>query len=181
MHFIIIRALKKQEMYNKTMMILKDNISGLDGLVKTEFSIKRKGNVLLCRFNAYDSSLNSYSNKDNDRQYDGDVVEIFIDIGEKDSYLEIEVAPNGTTFIANITNLKINFIDGSFVKPKVKVEGNNYFVDLEIDLSRFNIIKPIYYNAFRIETKNIKTNYILLALSPTLCETFHVRDKFIAL
>ena len=181
MHFIIIRALKKQEMYNKTMMILKDNISGLDGLVKTEFSIKREGNVLFCHFNAYDSSLNSYSDKNNDRQFDGDVVEIFIDIGEKDSYLEIEVAPNGAIFVANIKNLKVNFIDNSFVKSKVSIKGNDYFVDLVIDLSSFNIIKPIRYNAFRIETKNIKTNYILLAVSPTLCDTFHVRDKFIAL
>ena len=163
------------------MLILKDNRTGLDSLVKTEFSIKQEGKRLFCLFNAFDSSLSSYGDKDNDELYHGDVVEIFIDVGEKDSYLEIEVAPNGAIFVANVTNSKVNFIDNTFVKSKVNIERNNYFVSLEIDLSGFNIIKPIYYNAFRIETKGIKENYILQALAPTLCETFHVRDKFIVL
>ena len=162
-------------------MILKDNITGLESPIKTEFFIKQEGKTLSCSFNAYNSSLNSYSDKDNDELYLGDVVEIFIDVGEKDSYLEIEVAPNGAKFVANIVNRKIIFIDNSFVKTKVDVKDDSYFVSLEIDLSRFNINRPIEYNAFRIETKGIKENYILLAASPTLCGTFHVRNKFIHL
>ena len=52
---------------------------------------------------------------------------------------------------------------------------------MKIDLSELGKNKKIRYNAFIIETKRIETNYILEALSPTLSNTFHVRDKFIEL
>ena len=162
-------------------MLLKENITGKEAPVKTEFEIKSEGDVLHCYFYAYNSSLTSYADKDNGELYNGDVVEIFIDIGEKDSYLEIEVAPNGKRFIANITNRKITFIDGSFVKSNVEIKGHDYIVTMDIDLSRFNITKPIEYNAYRIETCGKGPNYILLAVSPTLCGTFHARDSFILL
>ena len=162
-------------------MLLKENITGKEPLVKTEFNIKRDGDMLHCYWCAYNSSLPSYANVDNGELYNGDVVEIFIDIGEKDSYLEIEVAPNGKKFVANIINRQIHFIDNSFVKSNVEIKGNDYIVTMDIDLSRFNITKPIEYNAFRIETCGIEPNHILCALSPTLCGSFHVRDKFILL
>ena len=162
-------------------MELRDNITGLKSSVKTEFSIKQKGKHLICLFKAYDSSLTSYGNKDNDELYRGDVVEVFVNIGEPNAYLEIEVAPNGKKFVANIINKKINFIDSSFVKTDVELQKNNYFVTIDIDLSRFNVLRPIRYNAYRIETKGIKENYLLLAASPTMCDTFHVQDSFIEL
>ena len=159
---------------------LLDNRSGKKSSVLTDFFIHKNGNILSVHFDAYDSSLKSYSNKDNDELYKGDVVEIFLDIGEPDSYLEIEVAPNGAKFVANIINREIHFIDNNFVKVNSKIEGNNYFVDIEIDLSKY-ATQYIKYNAFRIETKGIKQDYILLALNPTLSNTFHVKEKFITL
>ena len=162
-------------------MILRDNITGLDSSVKTEFSIEQKGKHLICLFKAYDSSLTSHGNKDNDELYRGDVVEVFLDIGEPNSYLEIEVAPNGKKFVANIINKEIHFIDNNFVKSKVEIQNNDYIVTIDIDLTKLNILKPIKYNAYRIETKGIKENYLLLAASPTMCDTFHVRDSFIDL
>lgn len=162
-------------------MILRDNITGLESSVKTEFSIEQKGKHLICLFKAYDSSLTSHGNKDNDELYKGDVVEVFLDIGEPNSYLEIEVAPNGKKFVANIINKEIHFIDNNFVKSKVEIQNNDYFVTIDIDLTKLNILKPIKYNAYRIETKSIKENYLLLAASPTMCDTFHVRDSFIKL
>ena len=162
-------------------MILRDNITGLESSVKTEFSIEQKGKHLICLFKAYDSSLTSHGNKDNDELYRGDVVEVFLDIGEPNSYFEIEVAPNGKKFVANIINKEIHFIDNNFVKSKVEIQNNDYFVTIDIDLTKLNILKPIRYNAYRIETKGIKENYLLLAASPTMCDTFHVRDSFIDL
>lgn len=162
-------------------MILRDNITGLQSSVKTEFSIEQKGKHLICLFKAYDSSLTSHGDKDNDELYRGDVVEVFLDIGEPNSYLEIEVAPNGKKFVANIINKEIHFIDNNFVKSKVEIQNNDYFVTIDIDLTKLNILKPIKYNAYRIETKGIKENYLLLAASPTMCDTFHVRDSFIDL
>lgn len=162
-------------------MILRDNITGLQSSVKTEFSIEQKGKHLICLFKAYDSSLTCHGDKDNDELYRGDVVEVFLDIGEPNSYLEIEVAPNGKKFVANIINKEIHFIDNNFVKSKVEIQNNDYFVTIDIDLTKLNILKPIRYNAYRIETKGIKENYLLLAASPTMCDTFHVRDSFIDL
>ena len=67
------------------------------------------------------------------------------------------------------------------IKEEVEIKGNDYFVKMSIDLTKLGQIKHIKFNAFRIETKGIETNYILQALSPTLSDTFHVREKFIKL
>lgn len=162
-------------------MILKDNITGQNSPLKTEFYIEEKGKHLICLFKAYDSSLNSHGNKNNDELYRGDVVEVFLDIGEPNAYLEIEVAPNGKKFVANIIDKEIHFIDSNFVKTNVEIQNHDYFVTIDINLSKLKVLKPIKYNAYRIETKGIKENYLLLAVSPTLCGTFHVRDSFIKL
>ena len=162
------------------MGFLLDNRTGKKCEPKTYFSIDRKDNLLLAHFKAYDSSLNSYSSKHNDDLYKGDVVEIFLTVGVKD-YIEIEVAPNGATFVASILNRRITFIDDSFLKTNVEINSNDYFVDIIIDLSNFKNIEEIRYNAFRIETKGIKVEYILQAANPTLSNTFHVKDKFITL
>lgn len=162
-------------------MLLRENITGKEPLVKTEFEIQREGDILHCSWRAYNSSLTSFCDYDNGELYNADVVEIFIDVGDGDSYLEIEVAPNGKKFVAKIVNRQINFIDNSFVKSNVEIKGNDYIVTMDINLSRFNVIKPIEYNAFRVETCGKGPNYVLSALSPTYCDSFHVRDKFILL
>ena len=159
------------------MAVLLDNRTGKESSAKTELFLHRRNNHLLCQFIAYNSSLNSYSEKDNDELYKGNVVEIFLDVNEKDSYLEIEVAPNGAKFVANIVNGKINFINNKFVKTTSLIEGNTYKVNLDINLSKYDFEK-IKFNAFRIETKKIKQDYILEALFPTLSNTFHDRSKF---
>lgn len=158
--------------------LLTENINGKTNDPKTLFEINRKDNLIYAHFEASDSSLESYSNIHNDKLYDGNVVEIFLDIG-KESYIEIEVAPNGTTFVATILNRAITFIDDSFLKTNVRIKGQTYIVDLVIDLSTFGNPKEIRYNAFRIEV--IEGKQTLLAVNPTLCSTFHVKDKFIIL
>ena len=159
--------------------ILKDNLTGKPSPIWTKFSIIRDNHHIRCSFEAHDSSLNSFSNTDNDELYKGDVVELFLDIGEKDAYLEIEVAPNGAKFVANIINRKINLLNPDIIKSTSVIKENNYFVDIDIDLSKFKVIEPIRFNAYRIETKGIKRDYILLAVNPTLTDSFHVRDRFI--
>ena len=162
------------------MQQLFDNLTGTIAKPATYVSFEKDSNYLIFDFEAYDSSLNSYSDKDNDAIYKGDVVELFLDIGEE-SYYEFEVAPNGTTFVASIKDLKPTFIENNFFKNEVRIDGNNYFVKMIIDLSKFNVIKFIKFNAFRIETKKVRPEYILQALNPTLCGSFHKRDKFIEL
>ena len=52
---------------------------------------------------------------------------------------------------------------------------------MTIDLNKLGNPKEIKFNAFRVEVKENNGPQILEALNPTLCETFHVREKFIKL
>lgn len=164
----------------KHMERLLDNRSEKEVEPKTLLSVNRIDDTLIFEFSAYDSSLNSFSNIDNDELYNGDVVEVFLDLGDE-FYYEFEVAPNGASFVAKIVNGTPVFINNDFFAPSSSIKDNSYFVTMKIDLSELGNNKKIRYNAFRIETKRIETNYILEALSPTLSNTFHVRDKFIEL
>lgn len=159
---------------------LLDNRSGKEVEPKTLLSVNRIKDALIFEFEAYDSSLNSFSNIDNDELYNGDVVEVFLDLGDE-FYYEFEVAPNGANFVAKIINGTPVFINNDFFSSSSSIKDDSYFVTMKIDLSKLSNNKKIRYNAFRIETKRIETNYILEALSPTLSNTFHVRDKFIEL
>lgn len=159
------------------MQRLLDNRTGKKILPETYVSYKVEGDFLLVDFSAYDSSLNSFSHVNNDQLYRGDVVEVFLDLGDE-FYYELEVAPNGATFVAKIIDKTPIFINDDFFKSEVKVVGNDYFVKMSINLAKLGRFETLKMNAFRIETRGIRTDYILQALSPTMTNTFHVRDKF---
>ena len=157
------------------MHLLKNNRSGELCVPKTEFDCFCDGNVLVFNFIAYDSSLLSFSNKDNDDIWKGNVVEIFLDVGEKDFYYEFEVAPNGVTFVAQKYKDKLVFVDNDFFKAKVETKDNSYNVRMEIEIKKIAKNNELLFNAFRCEGD------VLEALSPTLCETFHKKEKFVIL
>ena len=69
---------------------LVDNLTGKNIKPDTFVSYEIKDGKLIFNFEAYDSSLNSYSNIDNDKLYNGDVVEVFLDVGDE-FYYEFEV------------------------------------------------------------------------------------------
>ncbi len=162
---------------------LLDNITGIEVEPLTLVDVEEKNNTLSFHFICHDSFLSSYSDKDNDELYKDNVCEVFLDIGEKDSYFEIEVAPNGAKFVSKIIyhgeQREIVFLKDDFLKTNAKISGQNYEVDIIFDLTKLNNPPKIKYNAFRIETQGIEPEHILLALSPTLCGSFHVRDAFI--
>ena len=165
--------------YHYPMNYLKNNLTGEKGTPLTEFVVSRKNDILECLFIATDSSLESYSDIDNDDLWKGNVVELFLDLGDE-FYYEFEVAPNNKTFVATIINRKITFIKNDFFSSEVEIENNTYKVKMRIDLSKLDYKKAIKYNAFRVEKKS-DGREILLSLNPTLCETFHIREKFIPL
>ena len=152
---------------------LYDNKTGKLGVPKTEFEFNRKGDILEFNFVAYDSSLESFSNEKNSELWKGNVVEVFLDCGDRKFYYEFEVAPNGTTFVAEKHKNKLMFIDDKFFSAETRIEGNSYCVKMSIDLKLLGKKRVISYNAFRIEGD------VLEALHPTLCDTFHVREKFL--
>ena len=162
------------------MPYLRNNFDAKTESPKTKVEIKKENNNLVFLFEALDSCLYSYSNNNNDELWKGCVCEVFLDLGD-DFYYEFEVAPNGAIFIAKIRNRKIEFFDCDFVTTKSEIVKNNYYVAIHIDLVKLGNPKQIKYNAFRVETKPNEKEQVLFALNPTLCETFHVREKFISL
>ena len=161
------------------MAYLKNNFNGKVGKPKTRFKVKRIENSLIFFFQAEQSSLYSYSNKDNDDIWKGCAVVVFLDLGD-DFYYEFEVAPNGATFVATIKDRKITFIDNDFFHADVEIKNDEYFAIMYVDLNKLNISSDIKFNAFRIEMEEGQDQQ-LFALNPTLCGTFHVREKFIKL
>ena len=147
------------------------------GVPETVVNWKKEGNTLAFNFEARDSSLKSFSNKNNDTLWYENVVEVFLDLGD-DFYYEFEIAPNGTSFIAKIKNRVITFFEQNYFSHKVEIDGSTYKVEMRMDLSKLSYQpKYIKFNAFRHERVGDKD--VELALSPTLCETFHVRECFI--
>lgn len=159
------------------MAVLLDNFTGQKPKKLTDFNYIKDNSVVTFNFNCYDSAIYSFSNKDNDDLWRGCVAEVFLDTG-LDFYYEFEVAPNGAVFAAKIRNRKIEYIDPSIIKAKATVVGNGYQVQLIVDLNKLERGNELKFNAFRVENKKGETVQQLQALNPTLCETFHVREKF---
>lgn len=168
-------------------MKFKDNKTGLEAIYETEFDIKIIDNKLVLNYFAKNSQFFSYSNKYNDDIYNGDVVEVFLDMGIKDHYWEIEVAPNGTVFLADITNDGKSFsgvrLEDNFVYREVTLFEKDYKVLIELPLDKlgYDPVKGIKYNAYRIDTDGGTPNAHLFALNPTLCGSFHKKESFIKL
>ncbi len=137
------------------------------------------------------SQLFSAGNKYNDDIFDGDVCEAFISVdGTINNYYEIEIAPNNTVFLNRIKNpgggaFETYPVDESenFVESKVEIMGSDYRVTFSLPLDKmgYNKDKGILFNAFRIETEGGHTDLHLMALNPTLCDTFHMSEYFIKL
>lgn len=163
---------------------LKENTTCLESPFLTTVEVSLVNNTLTFTFDCKNSRFNSYSSKYNDELWRSDVVEVFLATKKGDHYYEIEVAPNNTLFLGDITNinndLSLKFLDNTFIKHNVVINGDDYKATIEIDLSSLDR-EILEFNCFRIETQGDNSSQTLIALSPTLCESFHRRDKFIHL
>ena len=162
------------------MSVLLNNLDATKPNKATDFNYVKSDNIITFNFDCYNSCLYSYSNKTNDDLWKGCVAEIFLDTG-LDFYYEFEVAPNGAVFAAKIRNRQIEYIDPSIIKSRSTINGNNYQVQITVDLNKLEKGDELKFNAFRVENEKGETIQQLQALNPTLCETFHVREKFIRL
>lgn len=166
---------------------LYENKTGEETPFTTAFDYELKDSEIVFKFDCENSRLFSAYQGDNEPLYLGDVVEVFIGVGENPKkYYEIEVAPNGALFFAEIENnsgnLKTDFLEPN-LKRKVRLNGSSYSVEISVPRSFFNLKDgdKIYFNAFRIETEGGTPEKNLIALSPTLHGRFHDPSKFILL
>jgi len=166
-------------------MKLLNNNTGLKADYETELEVKEEGDNLVFSFASSHPSLSSYSNIYNDDIWSGDVVEIFISTNNHDKYLELEVAPNNTKFLALITNdgksFKGEFINDCFFESTSIVENDVWKVEIKLPKSKVYISEnnEIKFNAFRIDTDGEEPNKHLFALSPTMLPSFHKLYAFI--
>ena len=160
------------------MYYLKNNFNGNIAKPQTLVKLDNKQHKLIFNFEAYNSCLFSYSTENNSELWRACVCEVFLDLGD-DFYYEFEVAPNGANFVAKIKNRVVTFFEQDFFSSSSIIENDNYFVEMVIDLSKLGNPSSVKYNCFRVETKPGEKEQNLSSLNPTLCETFHVREKFI--
>lgn len=159
-------------------MLLKENITGQKACYKTKLTYRKGCKNLFFKFVATSPQLYSFSDKYNSELYRGDVCEIFIKYGKENHYYEIEVAPNGAIFLADIENdgtgFKGELLSDCFISATSKINKKGYVVKIKIPRSYIKTDK-IKFNAFRIDTEGGNENRHLFALHPTLCATFHVK------
>ncbi len=138
-----------------------------------------------CKNSKFYSAYDTY----NSDLWEGDVCEAFICTdGTKRFYYEIEVAPNNAVFLKYIENrgagdIIENEIKENFVKSEVQLNGSDYKLKFSIPLDKMGYTKEkgILYNIFRIETEGGIQDKNLLAMNPTMCDTFHSNDFFVEL
>jgi hypothetical protein len=165
---------------------LKENLTGKQTPFKTVLDYGVENQELYFNFCCENSQLYSAGDTDNSPIYRGDVCEVFLCVGEnRNEYFEIEVAPNGVTFFALIKN-KNGVLDTTFLEKNfmtfVTVTDKGYDVEIIIPFKALGITnRPIYFNAYRIETEGGIEDANLLALNPTGVPRFHCPEKFIEL
>lgn len=174
---------------------LKENITGKSiPEFATTLEVSMNETNIIFDFFCKNSKLFSSTTIYNGPVYSGDACEIFISTcGDIVRYYEIEVAPNGCVFLADITNdgnlnskngIVVNYISDCFLTSKVEIlDDGNYRCTINIPLDKigYDESKGIKFNAFRIETEGGYTDKNLLALNPTLKYKFHCPEFFINL
>lgn len=148
----------------------------------TTLEIKEEEGGLRLYYSAYDSSFYSPFKEDNEPIYDGCVVEIFFSPdGNENEYFEYEFSPGGLVWagkIRHVNGRRLTEMLDPCVPHEVRREGNNYFVEAFIPVEY--AAGKSKFNAFRIERNGADSPYLLYAVFPTLCDTFHVPSKLAA-
>ncbi len=174
----------------KRSYVLKENITGKEIIdFLTKLDVTMNNTHITFEFECKNSQHFSAYSEYNAPIWEGDVCEAFICTnGKKDLYYEIEVAPNGTVFLKKMQYVGVgeiieNDIGVNFVESKVEICGRDYKVKFSVPLDKidYDENKGILFNAFRIETEGGIPEKNLLALNPTLCDTFHNNEFFIEL
>lgn len=169
---------------------LKENFTGKECPdFKTVVDVTLTDTEIVFEFDCKNSQCYSASDVYNADLWKGDVCEAFICTdGTRKFYYEIEVAPNNAVFLKYMEyitpgNLIENDIQENFVKSEVKIDGNDYKLKFALPLDKIGYTKEkgILYNIFRIETEGGIQDKNLLAMNPTLCDTFHENNFLVEL
>ncbi len=165
---------------------LKANDGG-EANLKTEVRLSRENDSLNLLFICEARDIISKGKTYNDKLYEGDVVELFLTLGERTKYLELEVNPSGVDYAAVVTNdgqgIKLDYLPKSPFKNVTVITANGWRSEWKIPLENLRKLgfkeDNAYYNLYRQDFCGEELN--LYALNPTECKTFHKTEKFIKL
>lgn len=163
--------------------LLCENEKGGTPRYRTHFQAMHSLRYLYFKFTVEDEKIVASYTKFNEPLYDEEVVEVFVSgKGSLERYLELEVNPNNAVFCANIDNdlkgtTKINFIKPNPIESQVKMTENGWECVIKIEKRSIEAFdeKKLLFNAYRIDRDE---GMELYAFSPTMCNRFHVPQKF---
>ena len=165
---------------------LKDNFTGEEAKKVTEVTFFSQDDRLKLLFICSDSDIISKGKSYNDRLYEGDVAELFLTLGERSRYLELEVNPDGAQYAGIVENdngkISITYLPDSPFVSKTERTESGWTSEWEIDLKTLRALgykeENAYFNLYRQDFEpDGKLN--LYALCPTYKPTFHDINAFI--
>ena len=167
--------------------VLKNNRTGKEiPEFNTVVDVTLTDTHLTFDFTAKNTKFYSYCEGYNSEIWKGDVCEAYIcSDGTRVNYFEIQVAPNNSVYCSKVYNpdgnFKTTFIDENPVSSSVEKDGDTIKVKFSIPLSVINYDKEkgLLINVFRIETEGGVMDKNLIALNPTLCNTYHKPEFFV--
>lgn len=168
---------------------LPNSETGKEGNHRILLSAKHDADNLYFDFEIHDEYVISFGDKFNDMIWHGDTAELFFTRKGESIYLELEVNPKGVQYAvfidnANPDDLKIILIDkppftsktqftdygwtAHYTLPKAELAA----LGVDLDSCRFTATQ------FNHRPDDSVEQY---SLAPTMCDTFHVPDRWAAL
>ncbi len=169
--------------------VLKECKTGGEAEVKTSATVGIAGGKLNLSFTAEEKTRNPRYSEDNMPLYEGDVVEIFLALGERERYLEVEFNQNGALFSAVIEmrrgEKKSALVDGrEHIEATVELAEKAWKTSAAIDigwLKTLGFCKDFAYGNLLREDFDGEGNMAIYAASPTYADTFHKPEAFVKL
>ncbi|HOB64062.1 MAG: hypothetical protein GX095_05755 [Clostridiales bacterium] len=174
--------------YTKTKDLF-ENVAGGDCEQHTAVSYYHDGENLVFVFDCVEASPVVFGDKDNDKLYKGDVVEVMITLGRPERYLEVSVNPARLKYAAIVDNpdrdgsgITVTPIEENPVETEVLPTEAGYAARITIPIAW---LKEIGWSAdcslinFYRQDFNDAGDLRLYALSPTRSASFHKPDAFV--
>lgn len=168
---------------------LKECVTGAAAELETTAEVCVSGGRLALLFRAEQVVSRPKYNEDNKPLYEGDVVEIFLALGENRRYLELEFNRNGAIFSAVVENdgeeRTLTFVNGrKYINLSVESSETVWITRAEIDikwLESLGFSEDYAYGNLLREDFDEADNMSIYAASPTYAETFHKPEAFVKL
>lgn len=166
-------------------VLLKDNSGG--DAVGGKAALWRTESALKVLFSVFDNDIISYGTEYNEPLWKGDTAELFITLGRRNRYLELEVNPDGVGYAAAVENregeFELEFLREAPFGWTAKRTETGYESEWTIPLEKLEALgfdsKNGYFNLYIQDYSAGELR--LYALSPTKCGSFHRPEAFLKL